>query len=377
MLHPAEWILLPGFKMLAALVVSFFVAYRFIPVIIDVARRKNLVDEPNHRTSHKGKVPTLGGIAIFAGFSIAVLAFNLSSDSLLSPVTIAGAMVIFFLGLKDDVLELSPLKKIYGQIIAGLIIILLGDLRFTDLHGLFGINQISYLWSVLVTLFVFIVIINSFNLVDGIDGLAAGLAIVSSVFFGEWFYQAGQTGMVVMALSLIGVLFAFLRYNLLDSKYKIFMGDTGSMLLGFILAVFTVRFNEMNVPGSPFRNIEAAPAFSFAILMVPLFDTLRLFVVRIYTKCTPFAPDRAHMHHILLKLGFNHLQSTYILMMFNIVFVLLAWRFQSLGTMKLFGLLFLLGTILTITAFVLVSIQKRHRHLDNKQIIDQGKSRIA
>jgi len=173
------------------------------------------------------------------------------------------------------------------------------------------------------------------------------------------------------------VLFAFLRYNLLDSKYKIFMGDTGSMLLGFILAVFTVRFNEMNVPGSPFRNIEAAPAFSFAILMVPLFDTLRLFVVRIYSKCTPFAPDRAHMHHILLKLGFNHLQSTYILMMFNIVFVLLAWRFQSLGTMKLFGLLFLLGTILTITAFVLVSIQKRHRHLDNKQIIDQGKSRIA
>lgn len=375
--HPQEWIFLPGFRIFAALAISFFVAYRFIPVIIDVARRKNLVDEPNHRTSHKGKVPTLGGIAIFAGFAIAVLAFNLSSDNLLSPVTVAGAMVIFFLGLKDDVLELSPLKKIYGQIIAGLIIILLGDLRFTDLHGLFGINQISYLWSVLVTLFVFIVIINSFNLVDGIDGLAAGLAIVSSVFFGEWFYQAGQTGMVVMALSLIGVLFAFLRYNLLDSKYKIFMGDTGSMLLGFILAVFTVRFNEMNVPGSPFRNIEAAPAFSFAILMVPLFDTLRLFVVRIYTKCTPFAPDRAHMHHILLKLGFNHLQSTYILMMFNIVFVLLAWRFQSLGTMKLFGLLFLLGTILTITAFVLVSIQKRHRHLDNKQIVNQGKSRIA
>ncbi|KAF5047713.1 Undecaprenyl-phosphate alpha-N-acetylglucosaminyl 1-phosphate transferase [anaerobic digester metagenome] len=375
--HAQEWILLPGFRMIAALAISFFVAYRFIPVIIDVARKKNLVDEPNHRTSHKGKVPTLGGIAIFAGFAIAVLAFNLASDTLLYPVTVAGAMVIFFLGLKDDVLELSPLKKIYGQVIAGLIIVLLGDLRFTNLHGLFGIYQLSYIWSVLATLFIFIVIINSFNLVDGIDGLAAGLAIVASVFFGEWFYQAGQTGMVVMALSLIGVLFAFLRYNLLDSKYKIFMGDTGSMLLGFILAVFTVRFNEMNVPGSPFRNMEAAPAFSFAILMVPLFDTLRLFVVRIYTKCTPFAPDRAHMHHILLKLGFNHLQSTYILMMFNIVFVLLAWRFQSLGTMKLFGLLIFLGTILTIIAFVLVSIQKRHRHLDNKQIVNQGKSRIA
>lgn len=363
-----QWVYNPVFRFVAAFAVSFVIGLQSIPVIINVARSKNLVDEPNHRTSHKGKVPTLGGMAIFGGFSITILTFNLGSDTILSAYMVAGAMIIFFLGLKDDILELSPLKKIYGQLVAGLIVIVLADIRLTDLHGIMGISHLPYLWSVVITLFVFVVIINSFNLVDGIDGLAAGLAIVSAVFFGEWFFRAGQTGMVIMALSLIGVLCAFLRYNLLDSKYKIFMGDTGSLLLGFILAVFVVKFNEMNIPGSPYRSVEAAPALSFAILMVPLFDTLRLFVVRLYRKCTPFAPDRAHMHHILLKLGFSHLTATYILLFVNITIVFIAWQFQFLGTLGLFGLLMVLGTVLTIIPFVINAIQKNQRKTANKKV---------
>ncbi len=368
-----QWIYHPAFRLVSAFVVSFLIGYQSIPVIINVARSKNLVDEPNHRTSHKGKVPTLGGIAIFFGFSITILTFNLESDTILSAYLIAGAMIIFFLGLKDDMLELSPLKKIYGQMVASLIVIIPGGVRLTDLHGFLGMYHIPYFWSVVVTLFVFIVIINSFNLVDGIDGLAAGLAIVSSVFFGEWFYKAGQIGMIIMAVSLIGVLFAFLRYNLLDSRYKIFMGDTGSLLLGFILSVMVIKFNEMNIMGSPFRSIEAAPALSFAILMVPLFDTLRLFVVRLYRKCTPFAPDRAHMHHILLKLGYSHLNTTYTLLIANIAFVLLAWQFQYLGTTRLFGLLLLLGTIFTIIPFAINAARKHHRQAFNKRLLESEK----
>ncbi len=177
-----QWINHPVFRMVSAFVVAFLIGYQSIPVIINVARSKNLVDEPNHRTSHKGKVPTLGGIAIFGGFSVTVLTFNLAGDTILSAYLIAGAMIIFFLGLKDDMLELSPLKKIYGQLVAALIVIVPGGVRLTDLHGFLGMTQIPYFWSVAITLFVFIVIINSYNLVDGIDGLAAGLAIVSSVF---------------------------------------------------------------------------------------------------------------------------------------------------------------------------------------------------
>lgn len=368
-----QWIHYPGFRLFSALVVSFLIGYYSIPAIINVARSKNLVDEPNYRTSHKGKVPTLGGIAIFGGFSISILTFNLANDTILSAYLIAGAMIIFFLGLKDDMLELSPLKKIYGQMVAAFIMIVPGDLRLTDLHGFMGLYHIPYFWSVVVTLFVFVVIINSFNLVDGIDGLAAGLAMVSAVFFGEWFYKSAQTGMVIIALSLIGVLLAFLRYNLLDSKYKIFMGDTGSLLLGYILSVMVIRFNELNVLGSPLRNVEAAPALSFAILMVPLFDTLRLFVIRLYRKCTPFAPDRAHMHHILLKLGFSHLNATYTLLFVNIAIVLIAWQFQHLGTMKLFGLLLLLGTVLTIIPFAINAFHKTQRQAINKRVLKSDK----
>jgi len=368
-----QWISHPAFRLVSAFIVSFLIGYQSIPTIINVARSKNLVDEPNHRTSHKGKVPTLGGIAIFGGFSITVLTFNLESDTILSAYLIAGAMIIFFLGLKDDMLELSPLKKIYGQMVAALIVIIPGGVRLTDLHGIMGMYHIPYFWSVAVTLFVFIVIINSFNLVDGIDGLAAGLAIVSAVFLGEWFYKAGQTGMVIIALSLIGVLLSFLRFNLLDSKYKIFMGDTGSLLLGFILSVLVVKFNEMNVYGAPFRNVEAAPALSFAILMVPLFDTLRLFVVRIYRKCTPFAPDRSHMHHILLKLGYSHLNATYTLLIANIAIVLIAWQFQYMGTMKLFILLLFIGTVFTIIPFAINAFHKRQRHAINKNLLKSDK----
>ncbi len=372
-----EWLSYPGARMLVAFLVSFVIAYRFIPVIINIARKKNLVDEPNHRTSHKGQVPTLGGIAIFAGFSIAVLAFNYTTETVIFSVSIAAATILFYWGVKDDILEISPLKKLYGQAIASLTVILLGDLRLTNLHGFLGFHQLPYVAGVLVTLFIFLLIINSFNLVDGIDGLAAGLAVVSSVFLGEWFLRAGEIGMVIMALSLIGALLAFMKYNLLDVNYKIFMGDTGSMLLGFILAVMVVRFNEMNVPGSPFRNMEAAPAYSFAILMVPLFDTIRLFVVRLYVKCTPFAPDRAHMHHFLLKLGFSHIHATFILMFSNIVFILLAWRLQFMGTMRLFWLLLSLGTVLTIIPYVLIGLQKQRRHDDNRQAPKTRKSQIV
>ena len=360
-----DWLFIPEVRMIGSFLVSLLIGLVSIPVIIDVARKKNLVDQPNHRTSHKGSIPNLGGMAIFGGFSIAVLMFNVGDDAINAAYLIAGAMVIFFVGLKDDVLELSPLKKMLGQVAAAVILILFADLRITDLHGLFGFFEIGYIPSVLITIFLFVVIINSFNLVDGIDGLAAGLAVVSTVFFTEWFFKAGENGLVIMGLSLIGVLFAFLRYNLLDSKFKIFMGDTGSLLIGFFLAVLTIHFNEMNLSSTLANRVEAAPAVSFAIMMVPLFDTLRLFVVRLYRKCTPFAPDRAHMHHFLLKLGYSHINATYLLMLFNILFVLLAWHFQWLGTNRLFMLLLATGTVFTIIPIVIISYRKKQRQLAN------------
>ncbi|GAB1405476.1 MraY family glycosyltransferase [Lentimicrobium sp.] len=360
-----QWLLLPEVRMIGAFLLSLYFGLISIPVIIDVARKKNLVDMPNHRTSHKGSIPNLGGMGIFGGFSIALLLFNRGYEAMSAAYVIAGAMVIFFVGLKDDLTEMTPMKKMAGQVIAALIIILFADIRITHLHGFLGFYEINYVSSLLITTFLFLVIINSYNLVDGIDGLAAGLAIVSTIFFVEWFLKIGQTGLVVMGLSLIGVLLAFLRYNLLDTRYKIFMGDTGSLLIGFFLSVMTVQFNELNLTVGNEHALQSVPALSFAIMMVPLFDTLRLFMVRFYRKCTPFAPDRAHMHHYLLKLGFSHLNATYFLMLENILFVLLAWQFQWLGVNRLFILLLSTGTVLTIVPIVIIYYRKRKRQIAN------------
>lgn len=353
-------------RLLFTFITALLIAWYSIPVIVNAARSKNLFDEPNHRTSHMGRVPTLGGIAIFAGFSIPVMLFTHTDDFLIRPYLMAGAMIIFFIGVKDDILDLSPWKKLSGQLMAALILIILGDLRFTSMHGFLDIEELSYLTSVLLTLFAIIVIINAFNLVDGIDGLAAGLALVASVFFGLWFYEVGQMELALMACALVGTLVAFLRYNFFYSRYKIFMGDTGSLLLGFIVATFTIQFNELNITDSATFLVDAAPAVSFSILFVPLFDTIRIFVLRVYRKCSPFKPDRSHIHHLLLNLGLSHSNATFILMAVNILVVEFAWYFQYLGTMKLMVMLLAIGTLLTGLTYYLVYRQKKITARENQ-----------
>ncbi|MBK6346946.1 MAG: undecaprenyl/decaprenyl-phosphate alpha-N-acetylglucosaminyl 1-phosphate transferase [Bacteroidales bacterium] len=357
-------------RLLLTFFTSLLIAWYSIPVIVNAARTKNLFDEPNHRTSHKGSVPTLGGIAIFAGFSIPVMLFTHTNDFMIRPYLMAGAMIIFFIGVKDDILHLSPWKKLYGQIMAALIIIVLGDLRFTNMHGFMDFFELNYYLSLFLTLFAIIVIINAFNLIDGIDGLAAGMGIVASVFFGLWFYEVGQMELALMACSLVGTLIAFLRYNFFYSKYKIFMGDTGSLLLGFIVATFTIQFNELNITDNATFLIDAAPAVSFSILFVPLFDTMRVFAFRIYRKGSPFKPDRRHIHHVLLDLGYSHSRATFTLMTVNIFVVEIAWYFQYLGTMKVMAMLLSIGTLLTAIPYYILMKRKRHQQAETAGSIE-------
>ncbi|MFH1120031.1 MAG: MraY family glycosyltransferase [Bacteroidota bacterium] len=346
-------------RLLLTFITSLLIAWYSIPVIVNAARTKNLFDEPNNRTSHNGKVPTLGGIAIFAGFSIPVMLFTHTNDFLIRPYLMAGAMIIFFIGVKDDILDLSPWKKLYGQLMAALIIILFADLRFTNMHNFMNVLELNYYVSVLITLFAIIVIINAFNLVDGIDGLAAGMALVASVFFGLWFYEVGQMELALMACSLVGTLIAFLRYNFFFSEFKIFMGDTGSLLLGFIVATFTIQFNELNITDKATFLIDAAPAVSFSILFVPLFDLIRVFTIRIFHKRSPFKPDRRHIHHVLLALGYSHSKTTFTLMTVNIFIVEFAWYFQYLGTMKVMAMLLTIGSVLTAIPYIILARRKK------------------
>ncbi len=315
---------------------AFLITFFSIPIIIQVAREKKLFDEPDERKVHKMVIPTLGGLGIFAGFILALL--------LGAPVGIAelqyfiaAAIVIFFLGIKDDILILSAAKKFIGQLVAAGIIIKFGGVQITNMHGFLGIYEIPQIASIIFTLFTVIVIVNSFNLIDGVDGLAGCLGLLTAVVFGTYFTYTGHTLYAVMAFSLAGSLVGFLIYNF--SPAKIFMGDTGSLLIGLVNSIMVVKF--INIAGNtslPF-SLEAAPAIGIAILIVPLFDTLRVFGLRILDRRSPFSPDRTHIHHFLLDLGFSHRKVTLLCLGTNIGFILLAFFLRNLGTTILIGIL--------------------------------------
>ncbi len=324
-----QYILLSAF-------LAFLITFFAIPVVIQIAKSKKLYDEPDERKVHKEVIPTLGGVGIFAGFIMSILmcvpntAFDLGNLKSYA----AAAVVIFFLGLKDDILVLSANKKFIGQLIAAVIVMRFGNIYLNDLHGFLGIHTIPYIASVVLTISTIIVTTNSFNLIDGVDGLAGSLGLITSLTFGVYFYFASTNGNYivysVMALSLVGATFGFLIYNY--SPAKIFMGDTGSLLLGLINSVLVIKFiGVASLPTNPIA-VNASPALGFAVLMVPLFDTLRVFGLRILDRRSPFSADRIHVHHYLLDLGFSHKKIMFSCVAATLVFIGTALLLQRNGT---------------------------------------------
>jgi UDP-N-acetylmuramyl pentapeptide phosphotransferase/UDP-N-acetylglucosamine-1-phosphate transferase len=326
---------------------AFIITFFAIPVIIQVAKDKKLFDEPDERKVHKNVIPTLGGLGIFAGFIIATLMGVPSAISSELQYFVAATTVIFFLGLKDDILVLSASKKFIGQLIAAGIIIKFGGIQISNFHGFLGIYEIPHITGVIISLFTIIVITNSFNLIDGVDGLAGSLGLLTTLIFGTYFFYAGQLTYAVMAFALAGSIIGFLIYNY--SPAKIFMGDTGSLLLGLVNSILVIKF--INTAGNPVSNfpVEAAPAIGFSILMIPLFDTLRVFGLRIIQRRSPFSPDRTHVHHFLLDLGFSHRMVTITCVLVNITFIAMAFFMRGLGTTIVLG-------ILLLSAFIFIGI---------------------
>lgn len=327
---------------IGAFLASLIISLVSIPSIIKVANLKKLFDEPDERTVHDYSVPTLGGLAIFSGFTVSALFF---CDIIIIPelkYIVAGTVILFFIGIKDDILVIAPLTKLIGQIAVTFIIISASDLELTNIHGFFGIYEIPRYVGIPLTIFVFLVIINGFNLIDGIDGLSASIGVVAASSLGIWFYLVKEYQYAILAASIIGALFGFLRYNVFSKKNKIFMGDTGSLILGLIITVLVIRFNEMNIQKGFEYAKYGAPAISIAILTVPLFDTLRVMFIRFFQGKPLFKPDKQHIHHVFLELGFSHKQAVLIIVFINILFIIAAMILQRYMGIRRLVLVFLL-----------------------------------
>ena len=341
---------------------AFMITYVSIPPLIEVARAKNLYDVPNGRTSHEKITPTLGGIAIFSGFVISSMIFvNIAKIPYIQYI-LAASLVIFFVGLKDDITGLSPLKKFIGQIIAAGIIIDLGGVRLSSLHGFAGIGALNYISSDFLSLFVIVAIVNAFNLIDGIDGLSSGVGILASFAFGVWFFLMGKFQLALLAVALIGSLLAFFRFNFFSKKYKIFMGDIGSLLVGFILSIFAIKFNELNMLAKDsIYFVKAAPAVSIGILILPVFDTVRVMVIRMARGHSPFKPDKRHVHHYLLELLGSHRKATTILLLVNLFFIIISFLLRNLRVSELTFILLGLAAFLTFIPYYFLKRRRKKR----------------
>lgn len=310
---------------LLSFVISLFISASSIPVIIRVAHLKNLTDDPDEvRKKHVSNTPTLGGIAIFAGLLVGFSSIydwnNFNDLRFITPALV----ILFFAGVKDDLLVLDPVKKLLIQILCAAIITYFGRLRITSLWGIMAIQDVPFWPGVFLTVFLIVALINAFNLIDGINGLAGTLGLVASLCFGTWFGLNGFGSLTVLSFSLAGALLGFLFFNY--NRAKIFMGDTGSMALGFIVAILTIRFVEANrvqIESLQYPLINA-PLIAFAIISIPLFDMTRVFMVRLLKRKSPFSADRNHIHHYFVDSGKSHAKTTGILVAINVSCILIA-----------------------------------------------------
>ncbi|MCG2614414.1 undecaprenyl/decaprenyl-phosphate alpha-N-acetylglucosaminyl 1-phosphate transferase [Terrimonas sp. NA20] len=321
--------------------VAFIISFLAIPVVLQIAEQKKLYDIPDERKVHAHAVASLGGVGIFGGFLLASL---LSIQGYLNPefqYFFAAAIVIFFLGLKDDLVVLSASKKIIGQVIAASILIHLGGIRINSMHGLFGINELPQAFDLALSYLTVIVVINSFNLIDGVDGLAGSLGVLTMLVFGTYFYTIHFQAYALLAFALGGSLVAFLIFN--HPPAKIFMGDSGSLMIGLINAIMVIKF--INVAGNPAVRVplDSSVAIGVSILIIPLLDTLRVFGIRIFNGRSPFTPDRNHIHHLLLARGLGHAGVTLTCVAVNIFFIVLAYTLRSFGSTIVLAIMLVIG----------------------------------
>lgn len=337
-----------------------------IPSILHVARFRHLYDDLGHfRKEHDHGIPRLGGVAIFVGFTITSLLFCMTDKSLPINYLLTACIMLFAMGIKDDLSGVNSNTKFIIQFVVCAILVMLGNIRLTGMYGVFGIYEMPYMVSVALSILIILLIVNAFNLVDGIDGLAATTGIIANGAFAILFIYVKQYELAAVSFAMAGSILGFLRFNLTPAK--IFMGDTGSLLIGLISAVMALKFIQVNmlVPNK-MPSIYAAPALTVAILIGPIFDTIRVFVIRIANGGSPFVADRNHIHHRMLKLGLTHLQTTLILTAANVAAILMVLLLKGYGNTVL--ILIIIGMSLTfnwVITFFLRSKQRENLALRN------------
>lgn len=302
---------------------AFAISFLFMPMLINILQEGRLLDEGGKRKIHKGHVPSMGGIVMFIAFTFSVLAW-LPTNPFFDRNYLLGAIsLVALLGIRDDFSPVSPKQKLLVQLIAAGIIVFLLNIRIYSFHGFLGIETIPDWLSYIFTILFIIFITNAFNLIDGIDGLAGAIGAISLCFFGVWLYFAGYPAHSIIAITLVGSILGFLCYNWTPAS--IFMGDTGSLVIGFILSICSIWCINLNasLPDESWSHLNAPLSLVLGVLLFPVFDTTRVFILRIRKGASPFKPDKRHTHHQVLRMTKSHAKTTFIIASIYVMILLL------------------------------------------------------
>lgn len=335
--------------LLGIFALSAFAGYLYIPQIVLIAKKRKLFDEIDSRKSHIGLVPRIGGISFFPIFLFSISIFCSLRYAFNYPIQgvsevqalidllslISGLTLLYLVGLADDLSGVKYKIKFCIQIFASLAIVISG-FWINNFQGLFGIYNIPWFIGVPVTILVAVFVINAYNLIDGIDGLCSGLSILALSTLAVWFCVNGLLLYAMMSCAMLGILCVFFFFNTKGSENKVFMGDTGSLALGFVIVFLGLKFywlsaNSDIISGIDIFSFNNPLAAILGITFVPLFDTVRVFSVRIYRGYPPFHPDKRHIHHKFLKLGFKHTKCTFCIIAIQCFFIVMNTILQPLN----------------------------------------------
>lgn len=343
---------------------GFIVTYFAIPSILEIAYKKNLFDIPDERKVHTRAIPSLGGVGIFVGVLIAFTIW--ATPEVLSMTSykfiLTSYLILFFMGLKDDLIIMDALPKLIIQIgVASMLVY--SDIRITNLFGIFGIEELNYYVSFAVSVFFIVGVTNAFNLIDGIDGLAGGLGGINCLTFGALMYIYEEYEFAILAFAIGGSLLAFLRYNFSSYPTKIFMGDTGSLLLGLTVAMLSIIFMNTNTQSGQL-DIISPPIVVLGIIFIPLMDTTRVIILRILDGRSPFSPDRNHIHHQFLESGVTHKMASVALYLINIALVITVIVFRDSASLLLGVLILFVGSAST-QILIFLRYKRRDKRVDS------------
>lgn len=304
--------------------VAFIVTCWFQPHILRIAKDKNIVDNPDARKLQRIPIPVMGGIIVVFGILVGVMCFSFfdNLNSMLS--VIAAVLVIMFVGLVDDIHGLSPKIRFLIEILIVLYLVYVTGNQINNFHGLWGIDILPAWASVPITVFACVGIINAINLIDGVDGYSSGYCMMACLYFGIAFFELGNMTMVTLAAIMIATLLPFFFCNVFGKRSKMFIGDSGTLSMGILISTFVRNMLTASTDPTPLADNLGLIPLSLAIMSVPIFDTLRVMSARMARGTSPFYPDKTHLHHAFIDLGFSHVGTTVSILCMNTL-VVLAW----------------------------------------------------